>query len=395
MMTKMETLVYIDTHSHHTMHEQFNASLLAMCAQVCERVEYRSGRSSRQRVYKLLDHDTDCRRKIHWKHIRVWGGGFSRTANIMRLLFSAFQNVRTVVCASSKQTLVFNYNNLFSLFAVNWLCRILKRRVVIFCHGEMEMILESNGSGGFFVRIQRRLAKRFFLSPRRRSRLHFAVMGDSILGHIRAAVAPGLADRFVSVDHSYIFGSARPKTRPGSPLEIGTVGVLTHAKGYDTLCAIAKRLKTAEGIRLSVTGRIFADAAQLESLGVDLPENKGARPLEDEEFAERIDRLDYILFLYPPDSYRMIASGAVMDAVEKARPILSLRNDYFTYLFSKYGAFGLLAEDTEELIGMIERIGRGELECPTVDFDALRSKMSPVSLSAGLRSALDTIKSRS
>ncbi|MDE5944140.1 MAG: hypothetical protein K2G93_00945 [Rikenella sp.] len=255
----------------------------------------------------------------------------------------------------------------------------------------MEFILDKKNWGGFFVKLQRKIAVRFFLASKRKSRLYFVVMGDSILFHIRQTVSPELAERFISVDHSYIFGSTRPRVEVNKPLQIGTVGVLTEAKGYDTLCVLAERLQAMKKVKLTVTGRIFADIEPLERFGVDLPCNKGIAPLEDEEFRERIERLDYILFLYPTDSYRMIASGAVMDAVDKARPIVSLRNDYFSYLFNKYGNFGFLAEDTSHLLHLIEQLGQGELQCSAIDFDELRHKMSPEVLCAELKTALSTI----
>lgn len=387
----MPKVRYIDTNSYDTMHEHYNTSLLAMCCMVFASVEYIAGASCRERTRQLLArsgrHYSNLRdRKIHTV------GGVSRLRTILRLAFSAVQNVRLLLFSPKDAVLLYNYNNLLSLFALNGLNKLLKRKVLICCHGEMEFMVSDDKSGGPVLRLQRRLCKSFFLSRKRTSNLYFIVIGDSILRNIRQHVSPHLGSRFISVDHSYIFGDTPPRqASPGDPLRIGTVGVLNRTKGFDELCALARKTGPCPGVELSVTGRIFGDPAQLEAAGIDLPAGNGHAPLPGDEFAARIEQLDYILFLYPRDSYRMIASGAVMDSIDKARPIISLHNEYFDYLFGKYGPFGLMADTLDEMSALIRSLARGEVPPPAVDFDELRSKLKPETLKSELQDALTRI----
>lgn len=387
----MKTAKYIDTHSHETMHEQFNASLLLMCSMVFDKVEYLCGHSSYKRIEKLIGKSNQNPTNIEHRRIWVLSGGTSRLANVLRLFISALQNIRLVLFAGSKEVLIFNYNNLFSLFTVNFICKILHRRVVIFCHGEMEFILKQNSGGGIIVRSQRWLACKFFLSLNRRSNLYFAVMGDSILRNIGCVIGADLHLRFISVDHSYIFGQTTANLVKQKSLQVGTVGVMNHQKGYDMLCELAGKLSSTHNVELSVTGRIFGDVQRLSDLGIDIPSNNGLVPIDGDEFSERIERLNYILFLYPTYSYKMIASGAIMDSIDKARPIISLRNDYFDYLFDKYGAFGYMASTIDEIVEIIEGICDGKTESQNYDFDRLRAKLSPENISVELDKALHKI----
>lgn len=106
------------------------------------------------------------------------------------------------------------------------------------------------------------------------------------------------------------------------------------------------------------------------------------------ELAARIGRLDYALFLYPPEEYELTASGSILEAINYEKPILSLRNDYFGYLFEKFGAFGVLFNSVDEMIAALSS------EIPTLplhdqfDFKALKHRLSPESVAAGLRSTL-------
>ena len=60
-------------------------------------------------------------------------------------------------------------------------------------------------------------------------------------------------------------------------------------------------------------------------------------------------KLDYILFLYPRNSYKLVARGAIFDAFKFGKPVIALKNDYFNYLVSKGQKFGYFFDTIDEL----------------------------------------------
>ena len=92
---------------------------------------------------------------------------------------------------------------------------------------------------------------------------------------------------------------------------------------------------------------------------IELPSNikliGNENGLSREEYEKSINALDYILYLYPIHSYKLTASGAIMDAIKLERPIISLKNDFFSYLFQD-SCPGYLTGSTDELISTIEKI---------------------------------------
>ena len=90
----------------------------------------------------------------------------------------------------------------------------------------------------------------------------------------------------------------------------------------------------------------------------------------------QITQLDYILYLYPVNSYKLTASGAIMDALKLEKPILSLYNDFFNALL-KDNPIGYIKGSVEELAEVIKN-----LIPPTVNnnfsenFKVLREKVS-------------------
>ena len=69
-----------------------------------------------------------------------------------------------------------------------------------------------------------------------------------------------------------------------------------------------------------------------------------------------------------------------MDAIDRRRPVIAIKNDYFSYLFNKYGEFGYLVEDIQEMFELIVKIVNGLNEQHVFDFDTLQGKLFPMSL---------------
>jgi hypothetical protein len=66
-------------------------------------------------------------------------------------------------------------------------------------------------------------------------------------------------------------------------------------------------------------------------------------------FERELEALDFVVFLYRRDTYRLTASGALMDAFAFAKPLLSLRNPYFEHCFELMGDIGYLCDSIDEL----------------------------------------------
>jgi len=106
---------------------------------------------------------------------------------------------------------------------------------------------------------------------------------------------------------------------------------------------------------------------------IDIPKNKGKNMIPRNELEERIQKLDIILFFYSKTSYKLIASGAIMDAINMRKPILAIKNDYFEYIFRKFGRFGFLVNSVEEMATILKTIRKEDL---LFDFDSIQKQMN-------------------
>lgn len=386
---------YIDTFSHKTAHLQINASLLVMLSKIGKEVIYYAGKDSMAEVYSLLAKSNVEIVNVQANSIFVYRGD-NRISLLIRYLISAFMNLILLVRSHKNDVIVYNYNNLFSLRLINAVNGIVKRKVLICCHGELELLSDAVEEGGGLAKCLRYLARDFFLKRRKiQDRVYFMVLGDVILKNLHSYLTEEQLKKFISVDHPYIFTKYIDKTEKeqhNNSLYVGTVGVFSQAKGGDLFIKIVSNVRNAD-VRFSITGRVYYSMELLNNLGIDVAPDAHRKPLPMELYNERIKRLDYILFLYNQNSYRITASGAVMDAINLRKPIIALENDYFCYLFKKYGSFGRLFKSLEEMTAFLSKeLVVQKAEVNLYDFEKIQKSMSPEHIAGDLYNKLKRIE---
>lgn len=285
-----------------------------------------------------------------WHRLPVWSVNSSLGLGV-RYLQSALCNVWQLVCARRDELVVFNFNNVFSVHAVDFLCRIFPRKVVVFCHNELEYLSNSGKHKSLQKKILSGLTRNYFSKTRHAAPgLHFIVLGDVILNNLKPLLNDSLINKFSTIDHpvtpSYVI---RRNSRPVSPaVTIGAVGIVNYYKGASELVEIATLTGNNRNIHFRIVGSVQGDTEPFYRAGIELPPDP-SEPMDEEEFCNAVSELDFILLTYPKDTYRLMASGAVLEALRYHKPVIAYRTDYFDYLFSKFGPFGYLADSRAEM----------------------------------------------
>lgn len=384
-MGKINKAYYIDSFCADGEHEVFNAASWCMFAHLYDKISYYGGSHSLKCMARIIREYPENGRyhtifTLHKRHNTK-----------LRYVVSLLHNLRFLLFAPRHVTLIYNYTNPLFLRMANALNKIFRRNILVTCHGEMNWLRAKERYSS-----REKLGRNFFLdeklTPDRN--IHYLVLGESILRNLRPLLPPAFQSRFLSVDHPYI-GSATEKYRPAgkNKIRIGTIGIPAGNKGIDSVIRLATANQKNNCYEFSLNGHIGHIGDKLETIrkaGIEMPDT--SEFLSRAELAARIGRLDYALFLYPPEEYELTASGSILEAINYEKPILSLRNDYFSYLFEKFGAFGALFDSVDEMIAALSS------EIPTLplhdqfDFKALKQRLSPERIAAELRSTLQTHK---
>ena len=385
----MKRIKYIDTICTNSMHIIFNATLLAICKNISPDIIFYAQKENQTKILEALKENTIPINSIKKKCIFLFEGN-TKYKHIFNFFISFFYNICFIFFSSKNDILIFNYNNLLSIRIINFINKICKRKIIIFCHGEMEFLKKNMREYALFNKLLLLLGKNFFLNKRIsiERNIIFFVLGDSILFNLKRILPNNIYGSFHSIDHPYFFRKRSFVGEKKSDLiKIGTIGIFSKQKGADDFCSICEAVNNPN-VKFSITGKIFYDIKKLMSLQVDLPKDNGSSMLARKELEERADKLDFILFLYPNSSYELIASGAVLDAINIKKPILALKNNYFNYLFDKFGAFGYLAESVQELILIIETI---EKKNRIFDFDTIQNNLNVKNITKSFKDKLSKI----
>jgi glycosyltransferase involved in cell wall biosynthesis len=127
-----------------------------------------------------------------------------------------------------------------------------------------------------------------------------------------------------------------------SPVFFGFLGVSSKDKGFDRFCEAAKdvKLKYPGKALFHTIGKLATDSGDIDTSFLDL------KPLENfldrAQYEEQLKRLDYCIFPYKADSYRLTASGAILDAVAWLKPVICSKTALTESLFKEYGDIGYM-----------------------------------------------------
>lgn len=389
----MNKIKYIDTYCYGTFHEMFNACLLLLCTYVTNQVHYIADRHTIQNILSLTQIQPQA---IKTTTIRIPAHYDKPLSTLLRYLLGTILNLWQIIITPKHIPIIFNYNNAFALAAINRLCKLLNRQVIIFCHGELELLSPySKEHMGPIARMIRNRLQSFLVRKRTgfAPSLRLIVLGDSILTHLQKYLSPEAKKLFYSMDHPYLFPTShQEKTHTTVPhqMTVGTIGTMKKAKGLDNfLRFIADK---PSSIQVQVIGRIDDLSEQkISSLDISIAA-RGNSFIPRDTLIKLTQQLDYVLFFYYPDSYQLLASGAIFDAIVAGRPIIALQNDYFSYLFQKYGDFGYLETSPEQMVKRMEHIlenGDERYTEFTQHLQQLKQKLHPIGLLHSFKTLLD------
>ena len=193
-----------------------------------------------------------------------------------------------------------------------------------------------------------------------RKNTKYLVLGDSIRSHLLEYV-DGIASQLSAVPHPYSLHKEKSGDRhiTREKLVLGMIGTFSPEKRSDQLFDLQRRLQGNTNVSFLMVGS-WENGNKPQQEGIAYI-GDGIHKLSSEDFNRGIDELDYILFFWPRDSYQLTASGALCDAIVHEKPIISIRNDYLDWVFSKVGNLGFLCDDMDQMEKTIVSIADGEL----------------------------------
>lgn len=366
----MIKLLYIDSFGIGSFHETFNSSSLKMMSKIFDRVEHYSTKSSFEAVRNLLQ---NVPRNINHHNIWILKSRW-RIGAFLQLLSSFILNIYFVIFKLNKRDIAFfNYNSLWAMPFINWYCKKSKKKVIIMWHGELEFLYNnqrlnfiSNKALHWIQRNDIKIA----------DTLYFCVAGKSIIKNLHLVIPQHIITHFISFEHTFIsqYNEIKSIKKKSQALNIGTVGTIREYKGLNNILYMGKLLSRYNQINLFALGRIFCDTKLLNNNGINYIEGADKKFISKNILNEYIDKMDILIFLYPENKYKLTASGAIFDSIDREKLVLSLHNDYFDELFNKT-FIGYQFDSIESMFSYIVNLKKCNL--PNISYKDVKNIFSP------------------
>lgn len=189
------------------------------------------------------------------------------------------------------------------------------------------------------------------------NRFKFIVLGESIKQNV-LKVLPKLKDQLYSIDHPYLSKQTFvSKKFDVNDIKIGTIGVGLEKKGILSLNTIVNNLCSKKNIKLFHIGRVDNQLKAKLDDRINIPFKNYDVLIPYGDYSRKINDLDFILFLYPVDSYKFTASGALFEAFALGKPVIALKNEFFDYVQTKVNSkVGFFCNDISNMIEVIREI---------------------------------------
>ncbi len=339
-------------------HEIIDASFIISLAAMFEQVEVRLSKSRCDLIRNICSSYLD----LYGENISLdncnWKGcDISIKSDFFLDLYVALKDVWLMIKGNKNDVFFFSYgNSRFSLYAVNFISKILNRKVVVCAHNELDVLRKENypfNPNWYY------LINRFYRNVKWSKNIHFLVLGDFIIDNLRKTLPSERIKHFFSVDHPYFRTRkevvSHTNVAKAKKIVVGLVGTVAPNKGLENLEAFVSALD-GTNVELWVISRVVSPRDFLtDNKNVKLMNPEGSF-LSREKYDEFVSSVDYLFFPYPKDRFCYSVSGSIFESIAKTKPFIAFRNDHFSYLLKKYGTFGILIDDSKQLKSLLENL---------------------------------------
>jgi hypothetical protein len=358
-------------------HAPFNAALLhaVLLAYPEAAVAFQCFPEHARVVREILDeHAPGLAGRVEWRVVPFAAGGamitrWRRSGQAMRALFD--RRERLLFCSISRMQLL-------------QLKRAMRHhdQVRAVLHGDLDQIEWPPRAS---------LPMRPFTLERVLRRPHpaglrYLLLGESIRAHLPERFTALRANTRV-IDHPYHFLPLRP-----AAAQVPVFGIFGNCGDGRLLEEVARAVKAANpAIRCRLVG-FLSDREAVERLR-PFVEDVGDQPIPRETFHARAEQITHALWLAPPGSFRLRASGTFFDTLAHATPLIYTANPYIDQYLAGALAVGVRCASVEDVVRAVLRVAATHTteaySAQRTAIASLRERFSPAALAGRLPMALE------
>lgn len=259
---------------------------------------------------------------------------------------------------------------------------LLKRKVIIVLHGQIEALLPNTkiGKTKYYYKISQFVFKI-------KDHLRYIVFGESVKNNIAYLFRD--KDKMITIDQPYIYPEQLPNTKKDEKqIVLGIIGRADNTKNIQAFYEFIEKIQSeilSQKIKVKVVGKLSGLIPE-KCVGKF---SYFTEKIDDEIMMKEIQTLDYALSFTDNSYYRAIPSGTFFDCIKWEIPILGLKNDFISHYFRKYGEVGKIFDTIDDMVSFIRCLEYQKQEDQyTSIFQRLKNDLSIDNLTRKLESQL-------
>lgn len=372
---KFKTAKYIAISNPGDVHEVLNTSVVIMLGLICEHVVVYANNDCCENLSNQVNLLGFKKKNIKYVRTKL----LKKKRGILHWIYCGLQSLYVVLSSSRDDLLFFSSLNPFFWSFFNICSRMGKYKMFHICHNDLDFLYtKKKGKINLHYHLINYIFK--YSSPAKHN--YFMVLGDSIKSGLVNSINNKICDNIISIIHPYYKIELDDESCRGDvgidicnkELKIGIAGSFSYNKGYDVLESFNNIVASYSNINIYFFSVTECDISGLECV-TNL--NKTGEHLSRLEYSRMVKSMDFLFFPYPIDSYKLCASGAVYESIIHKKPIIALKNDYFDFLFHKFGSLGYLYEDEEQLRSLICDLSESSLQYVKVNMEDACNYINP------------------
>lgn len=261
-----------------------------------------------------------------------------------------------------------------TLFFISLINFLLKKKINIVLHGQMEAFISKNKIGyvGNYWKWVRFIFKM-------NDNIRYIILGKSIANNLNFLFKE--KSKIIIIDQPYFYKINFGIKSRGDVLNLGFLGRFDKSKNiqyFYRLLDIIQPLIEDGLVRVSIIGKI---EGEIEEKYINLVNFKN-KSIDNNEFEKLALAQDFVLSFTDRNFYKATPSGVFFDCIKYSKPLIAFPNDFICYYFNQYAQLGFVCETVEDMSKQIVLLLNNKNVNFNDNFRQIRESLSVDNISA-------------
>lgn len=292
--------------------------------------------------------------KKHWSYVSEkvhkeinWEEETVRTKSVLSNLLWVFKNKKKL---KKNGEITFLSSDIFIYYRCLFLRLLGYKYINYVTHADLQNISKKKDIKDYFLFYRRHF---FLMKLMDIVNIKVVLLSNSIKLNLSSYIKLNNTE---AIEHPYLYDKVyKKKQYSPNRIKIGFVGLPTEEKGFFWLYKQLSSGNRKENIEFYLIGDMRTVEHSKDQFLLCFNKNS---IINDIDIKNELSKVDYVIFPFPDENYKLRASGTVFDAINARKPILTTNNSFITEVISSEKTMGIVFDQTTGLEDLYKKISK-------------------------------------